>query len=229
MSTFTARTFTNVFTDARAAGLLNDIGSDIFTDAVLLPHGAFTHLEIQEEFAASGIPMVETVSDTFSYTANATSISVPGGITDLREPMELWEKSTSDSVWLRMYRKGQIPPPPVSYQARLVHWEWLNGAIRVEPCSENRDVFVRYRRQLPYPAASDTIGFDGIYLALVAGTAMHAAIERPQLVQKASVMYARAIDRAIRIASRDRQMITYRRKPWNHRPRVGIIQEPWTS
>lgn len=227
MSTFTTRTFTNVFTDARAVGLLNDAAQDRYTDAVLLPHGAFAYIEIQEDFADAGIPLIETVTDTFAYTANAASISIPGGITDLAEPLELWEKGDTETAdnWLPMKRVAQVGPTPATSLDRLYEWEWSNGAIRVNPCSSARDVFVRYRRQLAYPAAGDPIGFDRIYLALVAGTAFFAATARPDVQQKAGVMYVEAKKRAIRIASRDRQVITYRRRPWNYQKPRTFRQE----
>lgn len=215
MSTFTARAFADVFTDARAIGLLNDLGADRYTDAALLPHGAYTHLEIQEECAASGIPLVETVISTPTYTANATTITVPGAVTDLREPMELWEKNTADSYWRRMERVNNLRPPLISARTSLYEWEWHNGAIRVLACSVNKDIFMRYRRQLAYPTAALTLDFDGIYTALVAGTAFYAATGRPEVQAKAGSAYDRAVSRLKRILSRDRQEISYRRRAWN--------------
>ena len=227
MSTFTTRTFTNVFTDARAIGLLNDPSSDRYPDAVLLPHGAYTHNDIQEEFAASGIPMVETVVDTPTYTALAETIVIPAGITDLREPLELWEKNTGDEVWSPMTRVSYLRPPLVSPGVRLHYWEWQNGAIRVLPCSVAREIFMRYRRQLAYPTAAGEIGFDGIYFALVAGTAYLAATSRPDVQAKAGAMYAKRLEKMIGIASRDRQGIVYRRRAWNDTSeRYPVIMEP---
>src|SRR3990167_9686439 len=121
MSTFTARTFTNVFTDARSAGWLNDISADRHTDAVLLPAGSFAYNEIQEEFAVAGIPRVETVSDTFAYVAEADSISIPGGITDFAEPLELWEKSTANALWNRMRLIHEIDTPLETSLDRLYY------------------------------------------------------------------------------------------------------------
>jgi hypothetical protein len=224
MSTFTARTFTQVFDDSRAVGLLNDAAKDRYADSVLLPHGAYAHLEIQEEFAATGIPFVETVSDDFVYTALQETIPVPGAITDFAEPLELWEKGTNDSLWVPMLRASHLMPPLDTNLDSLAFWEWENGAIRVLPCSENRSVFVRYRRQLAYPAAGTTVGFDRIYLALVAGTAFFAATAREDVQKKAGAMYATAIQRAIRIASRDRQALTYRRQPWSGSGRRSTIR-----
>ena len=111
MSTLAGRSFTQAFDDARAKGLLNDAAKDVYTDAVLLPHGAFVHNEIQEEFAASGIPMAETTSTALTYAANAATIVVPGAVTDLGAPLEIWEKSQDDSLWVLMKQVADLRAP----------------------------------------------------------------------------------------------------------------------
>ena len=166
------------------------------------------------------------MTDTFDYTALQTTIPVPGAITDFAEPIELWEKGTSEARWVEMKRVSRLRPPLETNLNTLKIWEWENGAIRVLPCTANRDVFVRYRRELAYPAAAGTVGFDRIYRALIARTVFLAAKDQPQLQAKADGVYRERMESAIRIPGRDRQVITIRRKPWGYQPRRPIRQEP---
>ena len=217
MSSITARTFTQVFNDARAIGLLNDSSSARYPDSVLLPHAADVLFELQDEFAARDIPFVETVVDTPTYTALADTITIPAGITDLDEPLELWEKDETGTLWAQMERVSRLRPPLVANLDRLYWWEWQSGAVRVLPCTTNRDIFMRYRRHLAYPTAASPVNFDGIYFALVNGTAYKAATSRPDVQAKAQAEYFRALERAIRKASRGGQSVSYRRRAWNGR------------
>lgn len=223
MSTFTARTFTNAFADARAIGLLNEATANVYTDAILLPHGAYVHNEIQEEFAAHGLPLAETVTESLTYAANAETIVIPVGVTDLSAPLEIWEKSQGDEVWMPMQRVSFLRAPLDSGRDRLYEWEWRNGTIAVLACESARDIFCRYRRQLAYPAAGSTMDFDGIYFALVAGVAHYAATARPNVQAIAALMYRKRLDRAVHIASRDRQGIVYQQRGWRNRGRRGPI------
>lgn len=227
MSTFTERTFTQVFADARSIGLLNDpvAGGSRYPDSVLLPHGQQAFSKIQRRFAEKEIPLLERVIDTPTYTALAETIPIPAAITDLREPVEIWERDTNDSLWWPMRQVANLRPPFVTPLTKLYWWEWLNGAIRVLPCSTNRNIFMRYRRQLPYPAAATLMGFEGIYDVLVPGTAYYAATSRPDVERKAGALFIEALESIAHIASKGRQEITYRRRAWNDyetRPRVTM-------
>lgn len=226
MSTFTARTFAQVFADARAKGLLNEAAQDVYTDAALLPHGAKALSHIELELAASGIPLLETTASSFVYTAGAETVPVPGGITDLREPLELWEKTVGTTLWVPMEQVSYLRPPLETNLDTLGIWEWRNGTIRVLPCSVNRDVFVRYRRELDYPTVGSTMGFDGIYHPLVSRTAFLAAPDRPDIQAAALNSYVYEMGLVIRVAGRDREGIVYRREPWGSSPQRRIRQEP---
>ena len=209
-SSIGARTLAMAFADARAIGLLNDLHSRRFPDSVLLPHAAYVIGEIQDEFALHSLPLVETITESLTYAANDTSIVVPAGVTDLAAPLEIWEKGASDEKWVPMVRNGNLRPPLETSRDRLYEWEWRNGTIAVLACSTARDIFCRYRRQLAYPgndATATTMGFDGIYFAVVAGTAFYAATTMPAVQAKAGVMYTKRLQSAVLVASRDLQVV----------------------
>lgn len=227
MSTYASRTFQQAFDDARAIGLLNDTAKQVYTDAVLLPHGAKAFSTIQRKFAERGLPFVETTTESLTYTALAVTIVVPVGVTDLSAPLEIWEKGGDDSLWVMMQRIDDVGAPVINPGVVLGRWEWRNGTICVPACSEDRDIFCRYRRQLAYPAAGDPVGFDGVYDALVSGTAFFAATARPDVQAAALSSFKEEMESAVHIASRDRQGIVYRQQGWRGdtaRPRIRIDQ-----
>lgn len=182
MSSIGLRTFTNALTDARE--LLNDAGSDWATDAALLPLANQIYAEIQAEFASRQLPFIETTSTSLTYAANATSIVIPGGITDLQEPLELWERQTTGDGWDLIERATLGPASPTAPDT-IGQWEWNEGIIKVNPCSRARLILCRYRRTFPYISSAAlpmggvaSTAQEHVYWSLVFGTAWLAAISR---------------------------------------------------
>lgn len=226
MSTIAARLFSDAFDDARAE--LNDQAAQDYTNAVLLPHGASIHAEIQDAFAAVGVPLAETTTTALTYAANSETIVVPVGVTDLQAPLEIWEKGADDSLWIQMERVTDLRPPFESPASVLGCWEWRNGTIVVLPCSETRDIFCRYRRQLAYPTAATAMGFDGFYFPLVLGTAARAALRtgRTDISTVLGPLFYKRLADVVQIASRDRQGISFRQQGWSgYTPRAFIISQ----
>lgn len=210
MSSIALRTFTDVFGDARS--FLNDVAASVYTNTVLLPFGAMAHGEIQDEFAKNGIPILETVSTAFSYVAGDQDIDIPVSVTDLQAPLEIWEQDTSNGLWEPMGRVLALPAPTDNPVGFLGIWEWRNGSIRVMECSSNRNILVRYRRQLAYPAVGSATGGEGFYWPLVLGTAYMAAEhnKRPERAKELAPKYYKRLRDAIEIAVRDLQRVSFR-------------------
>lgn len=215
MSTIATRTLTQAMDDARAIHMLNDAAEAVYTDSVLLPVAAFVIGEIQDKFAEHDVPSKESITSALSYVALATSI-VLTGVTDFQAPLELWERPTSGGEWFPMTRVDNLPAPLESPLDLLGQWEWSNDTLRVNPCSENRSLYCRYRRQLPYPTdvGTDTTGGEGYYWAVVAGIAFYAlgGTERTERERTVGAIYTNRLLTAIRIASQDRQVISVRQE-----------------
>lgn len=227
MSTLATRTFTQAFTESRSH--LNDSVGDVYSDAVLLPFGASAYRDVQRAFSDAGIPQVETVNTSLEYIASAETIDL-SSIPDLMAPLELWEQGDgTDGGWIQMRRVTDLRPPYIEEASILGCWEWLNGAIRVLPCSEDRDIFIRYRRGLAYPTAGLAVGFDEFYDPIVYGTALKAAAPTglSYLLPGLRADYKEQLRSAIHTASRDRQGITFRQQGRNENygdNRVNIAQ-----
>lgn len=215
MSSLASRTLQQAMNDARSVAFLNDSNADVYTDTALLPVAAFVMGEIQDKFAEHDVPSKETITSSLTYVANATSITT-SGVTDFRLPLELWEQPTSGGLWFPMVRMDNLPAPLESPLDFLGMWEWSNETLRVPACSENRSIYCRYRRQVPYPTAvgTDTTTSDSYYWAVVAGIAFYAAggTERTERERSLSAIYTNRLLTAIRVESKDRQVISTRQQ-----------------
>ena len=234
MSGLADRTINQALADSRGLQFLNDSDNSatgIYKDAALLPIAAFVAGEIEDEFAKYSIPVKEKIDPTsFGYTAEATTIPIPGGITDFRHPIELWEKPTSSTRWTFMHRVDALPAPPPASRNFIGEWEWSEDTIKVNKCNTNRDVLVRYRRQVTYPSDGDptTPGGEDYYWSMVAGVASYAAsgTQRPELASRADGIYRKRMFDAILVVSRDMQSIEVRQQSVNSRQRGrGWVQE----
>lgn len=222
MSELGQRTLASLCTDARSVDLLNDVAIRIYTNTVLLPVAARTIGEIQREFARHNIPTREKITTSLTYVANASSIDT-STIADFEEPLELWERTAgSGGLWIPMTRVNQIPPPLPQNMLILGMWEWSDDVLRVVPSVSNRDIYCRYRSQLPYPAAdTEKVGGVGYYWAAVAGTAYRAYKGTGRTDQRAELKleYDTALLGAISVASLDRQKISTRQESAGSRNR----------
>lgn len=231
MSSLASRTFSDAFDQARSAAFLNDPSGQVYDDAALLQAGATVFLEIQDEFALHGIPIVEhftSPSDAFDYVAGDDTIEVPTGIEEeFSEPLELWEESVNGgNAWIPMQRVAQLPAPPPNNLTYLGVWEWSEDLIKVLPCTRDIRVLVRYRRELAYlDDAGTPVGFDRFYNCIAPGVSYYVLgpTGRPGLAATCETQYRKALLDSIRRCSRDRQSISFRQQGYNQRNGYG----PW--
>lgn len=206
------RTFTQVFNDSRAVHMLNDVAANVYTDNVLLPVGAFVMGEIQDEFAKNDIPSKETTGDVV-YTTPDDTIDLTT-LDDFQLPLELWERGTDGGLWIPMDRVNILSPATPTLPQFLGNWEWSDETLKVVPASDDRQVKIRYRRQIPYEtdASVDTATSVAYYWALVAGTAYYAmaGTERNDRATQLYPTYTKRLKDAIQVASKDRQTISTR-------------------
>jgi len=215
MSSIADSTFTNVFDDARAD--LSDVAKDVYTDAVLLPHGVRCYFEIQDEFAKRDLTLLETITTSLTYAADASTIVIPGSITNLYAPLEIWERDTTAENWQELKRTNHLGPDPAQARDRLHFYEWSEGSIKVNPATKTKLILCRYQRQLARPAAATKIGFEGIFSPLTLGTAWRAAKSKSRTDLDILGMrgdYYKAIKDSIMIATRQLQSESVRQEPY---------------
>src|SRR3990167_1353611 len=147
MSGLSTRTINQALADACSIAFLNEAAQGTYTNALLLPLAAFVTGEIEDEFAKYGLQVKEKFDATnFSYTANASSITIAGAVTDFRHPIEMWEKPTGGE-WIPMERVNNLPAPPLTAPAILGQWEYSEQTIKVNPCSVARSILIVCRSE----------------------------------------------------------------------------------
>lgn len=145
---------------ATARTLLNDDAGSLFTDAVLMPklQEAFRQMEAALRVNAQSI-MIRSVVNT----VNAATATL--SITDINEPIKLWEKATAatDDLYTPMTEYDPLPNDVAA--ATLRYWQWDGTNINFIAASANRSVKTRYWRVLTEPtsAASSLILINAEY------------------------------------------------------------------
>ncbi len=130
-----------------AGALLNDPDKVTFTDAVQLPFLQISWRELQNFLLANGITDVDEFT-TVALTITAQTQQWTSTPTDLLLPIKLWERAVggSDQDWVEM--DEQIPDPADPMETELEIWYFKEGDIWFRGATTNRQVIVRYQREL---------------------------------------------------------------------------------
>lgn len=133
-----------------ARTLLNDDAGTIFTNAVLLPKLVQAFRELQDELRRNDASiMVTTTSATVAIAATTYA-----AITDILEPITLWEKATAaaDSTYVPMTEYS--PLPIIASSTTLRYWYWDGTNINFIASTVARTVRVLYWRSLTTPTSA---------------------------------------------------------------------------
>lgn len=132
-----------------ARTLLNDDAGSIFTDAVLMPklQEAFRQMEAALRLNAQSI-MIRNVVNTVNAGIALLSI------TDINEPIKLWEKATAatDDLYTPMTEYDPLPNDVTA--STLRYWQWDGTQVNFIAASANRSVKTRYWRVLTEPTVA---------------------------------------------------------------------------
>lgn len=133
--------------NVQAAALLTDPTQITFTHAVLLPYLRIAWRELEEALVANGIQDVEEKFTT-AQTITANTTEWTGQPTDLLIPIELFERKVGGTVddW-ELVKERQSDPFEVP-QSKLENWWFAEGLIKFKGATENREVILRYQREL---------------------------------------------------------------------------------
>lgn len=162
------------FTTART--LLNDDLATLWTDVVLLPKlvQAFRELEAKLRISAASIMRAYTDADV----PISSTPSVYTAITDIKEPIRLWEKAPSDpdSAYVQMTEYDPLPVTLFPVGTTIQYWQWDGTNINLMGCSADRHIKVMYWRSLAEPTGnSSSLVFTDAEIFLAPRTAALAA------------------------------------------------------
>lgn len=141
----------DVFDGARSP-FLNDVGANLYTNTVLLPHLKAANEELEQLLIIYGSPVQRVVSTVIPVVAGAISLTIGGSPalpTDFLIPISLHERDSgaSNQSWIEMHPRdfepeNQIPVNTFQYYA------FRNNGISFPAALVNRDIMLKYDRQL---------------------------------------------------------------------------------
>lgn len=136
---------------------LNDVGKQLWTDAILIPYLKEAHKDLLLVLWLNGIPVIKEKSASINVTAvSGVTLTLPS---DLLEPIELKERTQGSSEnWIPMTETDW--EPDISQTNTLRYWTWREEAVNFVGATTNRSVLMRYWKSIAtITAASDALGF----------------------------------------------------------------------
>lgn len=224
-STWADLTFANVTADAAAK--LNDSAQAVYTTTLLLPFINAAWMQIQNEFGIYQIEFGEKVitgAGKVTYTANASTIALDASITDFDLPIEIWERSSpaNGEEWIPMQRVMRLDAPPINATPQtLGQYEFSQDTIKVNPCTVDRLIMLRYQIVGAVVAAGNqatAIGLNQFFEPLANGTAYKASIttNRADLIGSLRTEFLESLDSAIQKVINNQQAVPVPRTPFSN-------------
>lgn len=141
----------DVFDGARSP-FLNDAAASLYTNTILLPHLKTANEELEQTLIINGISVQRVKSSPIAITAGATNLTILGSPalpTDFLFPISLRERTSGDSdySWADMTEKD-FEPDNQQPTTTFNYWAFRNNAIYFPPATVNRDILLKYERQL---------------------------------------------------------------------------------
>jgi hypothetical protein len=175
-----------------AAAKLNDTQQAIWTDARLMPHVKAAVNWLASQIANISTQYFEKVagqpySSDIVYAGGTVdlTLSLPA---DLYEPESLEYRLTAAEEWSPMERTSALPSQVTSQPGVLTTWEWSGRTLRVNPCTANALIRLRYLALMPdVDDVGNPIPIDNCVQALAFATAANAYAARGQATQAAAM------------------------------------------
>lgn len=200
---------------------LNDIGATIWTNTVLLPFLQEAHRELRAIVILNGIPVTNEVSSIIAVPAGTSDITGLGTYpTDLIVPIWMKERQQGQTLddFIEMTPRDFLPD--VNPDIWLFWWCWRHEKVFVNPSLNNEDIQLRYRRQIPTPAATgDSLGWLNAEMYTSYRTAALACQSIGE-IEKAQGLDAQAkanLDTVVRLNAKQIQTLPARRRPYHRR------------
>jgi hypothetical protein len=178
-------TGTTAFDSART--YLNDVGKQIWTDAVLLPFLVEAHGDMVLELWNNGLPILREISSDINVAIDATALTSPPS--NLVEPIWMKERAQGSSDdWINMTEKDF--EPDINQAATLRYWAWRDGTIQFVGADTAREIRLRYHKSLTVPTgAGSALGLVFAEFFLGPQTAGYAAASVGNLTLASELIY----------------------------------------
>lgn len=213
-----------------AAALLNDQAKQIYTYVTQIPYLNLALQELQEFFELNNVPVTDTFSAALAVPAGTTSIGFAlSGLSlphDLIEPVQLWESRTSSYSPISRVNTLSKSDDEVSGIGGFI---WQSQEIRFLASNAAVNIKMDYIRNLFTPVINDesTINIINAESFLEYRTAALCAQfigENKTRADDLNGFASLAIDRAIGIGTKGRQVMVTRRLPFRSNYKRGVNQ-----
>lgn len=214
--------------DASAA-LLNDVAKSVYTNTIQMPYINMALRELQEQYELNNIPVTDTVSTEVDVVAGVSSLGfspdppivdtvyLPD---DLIEPKVVWERQSGVNPYTPMTRLDYLPryQEGVQYN-QFLYFTWQSNELRFLPANQDNDIKLDYIKSLfaTVDDEDDELSVVNAQSFLQYRTAALCAEflgENNTRAGELNGFAAIAMDRAIGIATKGRQAINIRHRPF---------------
>jgi len=208
-----------------SSALLNDISASVFPPASQLPYLNIALNELQEELQLNNVPITNQTSGSIIVDAGVDGIG-GGGIQPplpvaLIEPLTLHERTAGSQFSFTEMKKRDFLPVNQVPTAFLIYWNWEGDTIHFIPqgATGQVEILIHYVRSIFHNITSlvDTILYDKGKSFLTYRTAALCAEfigENKTRADDLNNNAGLALVRVLGIATKGRQAITTRRRPF---------------
>lgn len=210
------------------ASLQNDTQQQEYTDENCLPYLNMALDELQEIMEENNIPVTNEVSSIITVPAGVVIIgfqTVPALPTALTEIQQVWESNDNGTTWTPMSRKEFIPHNLEEIDlSSFGMWAWINNEIRLPPATGIITLKLDYIKSIFDTPLSLTdidtelgVRFKNMKNYLGYATAVLCSMFIGENETRATALKLKAdeaLERALNIPIKGRQMIATRRRPF---------------
>jgi hypothetical protein len=206
-----------------SAALLNDASMQVYTYAAQLPYLKMALLELREDYEINDMPVTKQTSAVVTVPASTTTIgftTIPALPADLIEINQLWERQAGVDPFIPVTRRDFLPHYLGGVEiSQFLVWSWFNNEIKLLPANRANDLKMDYVQELFNTVVDETspINVNNAQSFLHYKTAALCARYIGENESRAADLNQQAIDaqdRAIGIATKTRQSIATRRRPF---------------
>lgn len=210
--------------DASAA-LLNDTALSVFTYTAQIPYLNIALDELQEELELNNVPITNKTSTVITVVAGTEGIGGGNGQPELPpnliEPFNLYERTTGSQYSFLLMKKVEFIPVNQVPTAFLIYWSWEDDKIKFISggATGSIDIEMHYIKSIfkKIAISTDAINYDKAKSYLIYRNAALCAEfigENVTRAQELNTFCGMALGRALGIATKGRQSITTRRRPF---------------
>ena len=212
-----------------AASLQNDSNKTRYGYSVQYPYLNLALQELQEQYELNNVPVTDDVSVEVNIPAGTTEITfaptppivdTPYLPDDLIEPKLLWQREYNVNSWLPMSRVDFLPYELEGVEIpQFYNYTWSSNKISFLPANQLNQIKMNYIRNLftriTDPDDNIAVINAATFLEFRTGALLAKYIgEDEPRANELNGSAALAMDRALGIASKGRQRITIRRRPF---------------